>query len=293
MDFYETNNSPISGKTVICGIIGDPVEHTLSPAMHNAAFQNMRLEYVYLPFRVETNNLGRAIQGMRALNIRGLNVTIPHKRAIIATLDEIDPLAEAIGAVNTVVNTGGLIRGYNTDASGFIKSLAAEKVNPNKKNIVVLGAGGAARAIAFILADRGADLTILNRHRETAQGLADWIMKTFRREVKPFELNLENMKISLIKADILVNTTSVGMSPNINETLVPAKLFKPGSVVIDIIYNPYQTLLLTEAADRGAKVISGLEMLVQQGAESFELWTGRKAPVDIMRKAAMKALSNK
>lgn len=284
------NNYPISGKTVVCGIIGDPIAHTISPAMHNAAFLKLNLDSIYIPFKVEADHLIQAIQGMRALNLRGLNVTIPHKKAVISILDEVDPLAELIGAVNTIVNNNGCLKGYNTDASGFIRSLIAEKVQPENKNIVILGAGGAARAVAFILADKGAELTIINRHLEPAQGLAGWLMRNFRREVKALELNNPNLKDALKGADIVINSTSVGMSPQISETLVPARLLKKDLTVIDIVYNPVRTRLLTEASRKGAKTISGLEMLVWQGAAAFELWTGHKAPVEEMRAAAARAL---
>jgi shikimate dehydrogenase len=289
MKFCAANN-PISGKTVVCGIIGDPIEHTISPAMHNAAFQKLNLDYVYLPFRVKTNFISQAICGITALNLRGLNVTIPHKKAVLTFLDEIDPLAEVIGAVNTIVNNDGVLKGYNTDAFGFIRSLTAENIQPEGKNIVILGSGGAARSIAFILADRNSNLTILNRHEASARELANRIMKTFRREAAVLELNDRNLKESLKEAEILVNTTSVGMTPLVEGTLVPSRLLKKSLAVVDIIYNPARTRLLNEAAQRGARVVGGLEMLVWQGAAAFELWTGREAPVEVMKKAAIEAL---
>jgi shikimate dehydrogenase len=290
MKSYAANNYPISGKTVVCGIIGDPVEHTISPVMHNTAFLKLNLDYIYIPFKVEADNLAQAVRGLRALNLRGLNVTIPHKKAVISLLDEVDPLAELIGAVNTIVNNNGCLKGYNTDASGFIRSLTAEKVQPENKNIVILGAGGAARAVAFILADKGAELTIINRHLEPAQGLAGWLERKFRREVKALELNHQNLKEALNGADIVINSTSVGMTPQISETLVPVRLLKKDLTVVDIVYNPVGTRLLTEASRKGAKTISGLEMLVWQGAAAFELWTGHQAPVEEMRTAAIRDL---
>ena len=156
----------ISGKTKICGLIGDPVEHTMSPVMHNAAFEKLGLDYAYLPFRVKPEELPQAVSGLKALNATGFNVTIPHKVAVIPLLDELDPLAEKIGAVNTVVNDNGVLKGYNTDASGFLQALLERRVEPAGKNIVLLGAGGAARAIAYILAERNVHLTILNRREE-------------------------------------------------------------------------------------------------------------------------------
>jgi shikimate dehydrogenase len=282
----------ISGKTKICGLIGDPIEHSMSPAMHNAAFKNRGLDYVYLPFRVAKTRLGEAILGIKALNIRGLNVTIPHKVSVIPLLDELDPLAEKIGAVNTIINNDGVLKGYNTDAHGFLRAMLEQDIEPDGKSIVMLGAGGASRAISFILAERGANLVILNRQLELdwAVKLGNSISRTFGREVKALELNEQNLAPVLRKANILVNTTSVGMSPNTNETPIPARLLESDLVVFDIVYNPVKTKLLTEAESAGAKAISGLEMLVWQGALAFEMWTGLTAPLEIMRKATIRAL---
>ncbi|MFC2071895.1 shikimate dehydrogenase [Chloroflexota bacterium] len=282
----------ISGKTRICGLIGDPVEHSMSPVMHNAAFRELGIDFLYVPFRVKAEELGKAIEGMRALNIKGLNVTIPHKVNVIGFLDELDPLAEKIGAVNTIVNDDGALKGYNTDASGFLQALLKRGVEPAEKNVVLLGAGGAARAVSFILAERGARLVILNRPEELdwAKELAGGISQTFSQEVAALELNRDNLIGALGKADILVNATSVGMSPNTDETPVTADLLKPGLVVFDIVYNPIKTRLLREAETAGAKTISGLDMLIWQGALAFEKWTGQKAPVELMQKEAIKAL---
>ncbi len=282
----------ISGKTKVCGIIGDPIEHTMSPVMHNAAFKNMGLDYVYLPFRVKPEELGKAIGGMRALNIRGLNVTIPHKVAVIQFLDELDPLADKIGAVNTIMNDNGVLRGYNTDATGFLQALRERGVEPKGKSVVILGAGGASRAISFILAERGAHIVILNRLLELdwAKELASRILQTFAKEVEALELNRKNLAKALEKADILVNATSVGMSPNVSETPVTPDLLRPNLVVYDIVYNPIKTRLQREAEVAEATVISGLDMLVWQGALAFEKWTGRKAPVNLMKEEAIKLL---
>ncbi len=281
----------ISGKTRCCGIIGDPVEHTMSPAMHNAAFNKLGLDYVYLPFLVKPEELGRAIQGMRALNIRGLNVTIPHKAAVIQFLDELDGLAARIGAVNTIVNDSGVLRGYNTDAAGFLQALLEKGIDPKGKNVVILGAGGASRAISFILAGKGAKLTILNRTPSKAVECARVISRIFPTQARALELNTENLAKIVRKADMLVNTTSIGMSPDANETLVASALIRPGLVVFDIVYNPVKTRLLGEAEKAGAATISGLEMLLWQGALAFEKWTGLKAPVELMREELIKGLT--
>jgi len=283
-------NRVISGKIRICGIIGDPLEHTMSPVMHNAAFREMGVDYLYVPFPVKKEKLGKAIEGMRALNIRGLNVTIPHKVAVIQFLDELDDLADKIGAVNTIVNDDGVLRGYNTDATGFLQALLERGIEPKGKNVVVLGAGGASRAISFILAERGSNLVILNKTLDKAREWASRISKSFKKEVKALKLDRENLAGALSKADILVNATSVGMSPNIDETPVTSSLLKPDTIVFDTVYNPIKTRLQREAEEAGATTISGLDMLIWQGALAFELWTGLKAPVELMREEVIKVL---
>jgi shikimate dehydrogenase len=287
-------NKMISGKTRICGVIGDPIEHTMSPVMHNAAFAQLGLDYVYVPFHVKKEDLDRAIKGMRSLHIRGLNVTIPHKVAVIPLLDRIDPAAEKIGAVNTIVNDNGMLTGYNTDASGFLQALLEQKFEPKGKKAVILGAGGASRAISYILAQNGANLVILNRELELdwAEDLAQWLSQVFRNRVKARELDEENLAASLEEADILVNATSVGMKPGSGETPVSPRLFRPALVVFDIVYNPLQTRLLREAEEAGCNTIAGIDMLAWQGALALEMWTGQKAPVDLMRREAIKALGN-
>ena len=283
-------NRKITGKTQVCGVIGDPIEHTLSPVIQNAAFGETGLDYVYLPFRVKKEELGKAIQGMRALNIRGLNVTIPHKVEVMRYLDKIDPLAKEIGAVNTIVNTEGTLKGYNTDASGFLMALEMAEFKVEKKKIVILGAGGAARAISFILTDKGAYLRIINRTLDAAREISDRMENTFRKQVEVLELTNNNLKTALKEADLLVNTTSVGMLPQPDDTLIPNGLLRPDMMVADIIYNPLKTRLLTEAASKGARVMGGMDMLVCQGAAAFELWTGQKAPLKKMSAAAYTAM---
>ncbi len=285
-------DSVVSGKTSLCGLIGDPVEHSMSPAMHNAAFREVGIDYLYVPFRVKKEELGKAIEGMRALNIKGLNVTIPHKVDVLQFLDELDHLAEQIGAVNTIVNDDGVLRGYNTDGAGFLQALLERGIEPAGKNVVIMGAGGASRAISFILADRGTHLVILNRLLELdwAKELASRISQTFNKEVEALELNRENLARVLDKAEILVNATSVGMSPNIDQTPVDSDLLRPGLVVFDIVYNPIKTRLLREAEAAGAETIGGLDMLIWQGAIAFEKWTGLKAPVELMKEEAIRLL---
>ena len=285
----------VTGNTGVCGLIGDPVAHSISPEMHNAAFRALGLGYVYLPFRVKPVDLEKAIDAIRALNIRGLNITIPHKVNVMRYLDELEPLAEKIGAVNTVVNNNGKLKGYNTDAAGFIQALTAAGVQPLKRKVALLGAGGAARAIAFVLAENGAELSILNRKQELdwAEKLAAGVNKAYHNSFRAMEMNEKNIKKVLGKADILVNATSVGMLPNVDETPVSADLLRPALLVYDVVYNPIETKLLKEAKLAGAGTIGGLDMLVGQGAIAFELWMGEKAPVEVMKIAAVEALRHR
>jgi len=244
--------SRISAKTKVCGVIGDPVEHTMSPVMHNAAFKKLGMDYRYLPFRVSKEELGRTIADMRALNIRGLNVTIPHKVAVIPFLDKLDPLAEEIDAVNTIVNDDGVLTGYNTDATGFLQALLDNGVEPEGKRVVILGAGGASRAISFILAEKGARLVILNRRLNRAKELARSISRS-SKDIAALKLDEANLAKAMEGAEVLVNATSVGMSPDTGETPLPARLLKPGLVVFDIVYNPVRTRLLREAEAAGPR----------------------------------------
>jgi len=284
----------ISGETKICALIGDPVEHTMSPVMHNTAYEKLGLDYIYIPFRVTPEQLEQAVDGLRALNVRGFNVTIPHKVTIIPMLDGLDPIAEKIGAVNTVVNTDGELRGYNTDADGFLKALLEWGIEPGGKNVVVLGAGGAARAVTYILADKVGSLAILNRQEELdwAENIAELIEEDFGRVVRVLELRDEFLAEALQKADILVNATSVGMSPAGDKSPVPAGLLRKDLVVFDVVYNPINTRLLNEAKAAGARTISGIDMLAWQGALAFEKWTGQAAPTDLMKKEAAKMLES-
>ncbi len=282
--------SMITGKTVLCGLIGDPIAHSLSPLMYNAAFQKLGLDYVYVAFCVRAEELPAAVAGMRALHMRGWNVTMPHKVAVMPLLDGLDTRAQQFGAVNTVVNDGGILKGYNTDADGFLRALQEGGVAPGGKRVVLLGAGGAARAIARVLVESDARLVIINRSLEHAEKLAGEISRISRQEIKALQLSEMNLEKMLADADILVNTTSVGMVPGVDETPVPARLLRSSLVVNDIIPNPAQTRLLREAEAIGAHTISGVEMLLWQGVLAFEKWTGQPAPVAVMRRALLRAL---
>ncbi len=287
-------NKEISGKTQVCALIGDPVEHTMSPAMHNAACAELGLDYAYIPLLVRPECLSDAVCGLRALNVRGFNVTIPHKVKIVPHLDGLDPMAERIGAVNTVVNNGGELTGYNTDAAGFLAALRERGCVPRGQRVALVGAGGAARAIAHVLAENGAEITILNRRKEMdwAHEIAGLVADNFKKKVEVLELNETNLKKALHGAALVVNATSLGMTPHADATPVPAALLNADQTVFDIVYNPVETRLLREAAAAGAVTVNGVDMLAWQGALAFRMWTGRDAPVDLMRREAMRMLKD-
>ena len=279
----------IKGSTNIVGLIGHPVEHSFSPPMHNAAFDELGMDYAYVAFDVNPKNLQSAIEGAKSLNIRGFNVTIPHKIEVMQFLDEIDEVASLIGAVNTIDFKN--LKGYNTDGIGAVKAI--EEVSSIKnKNVVVAGAGGASRAISFYLAKYGAEsLTILNRNVDKAQGLAGDVSDSgLINDVNAGSIS--EIGRYLANADILVDTTPIGMHPNIDDA--PIALvgdMHEDLVVFDAVYNPNETVLLKEAIKAGAKPVHGIKMLLYQGAESFRIWTGRDAPVDAMEKALKDTLN--
>jgi shikimate dehydrogenase len=277
----------ITGKTFLVGIIGDPVEHSLSPLMHNAAFKHLEMDYVYVPFHVKRGKLGGAIGGARSMGIKGLNVTIPHKTDVISYLDELDQAARLIGAVNTIKFTENTAKGYNTDGVGAVKAL--EEITAVKdKKVVIMGAGGAARAISFQLILNGiGGLYIANRTLKKAAQLAADIGS--KLEFSPKVISLKEMELS--STDILINTTPVGMYPHQNQPpLVRSDQMHPELVVNDVIYNPLKTALLEEAEKAGAQTVNGTKMLIYQGLESFRIWTGVTPPVEVFAKGLMKTL---
>ena len=280
----------ISGKTKVCAIIGDPVEHSLSPIIHNAAFKELGLNLVYVAFTVTTRELQTAILGAKSLGLWGLNVTMPHKNAVMNYLDEVDSTAKSIGAVNTVINNNGRLIGYNTDGNGTMIALQENGVYLKEKKLVLIGAGGTAKAIAYQAAQDVEELVILNRTPEKAKKLAEMLQKRFGKKVKGAALSSEVLEEELETTDILVNATSVGMDPDVNSSPVPLSLLRRDLCVMDIVYNPLETRLAADAKSVGAKVVSGIEMLIYQGAVAFEIWTNCLAPVEVMRKAALNEL---
>jgi len=269
----------ITAKTKMCVIIGNPVEHSLSPAMHNAAYEALGIDnqFVFAAAKVKVEDVKKVVEAVRVMGIRGLTCTIPHKLEVMKYLDEIDLIAQKIGAVNTVVNDDGVLRGYNTDWLGVVTPLK-KVVKLKGKKVAILGAGGAARAMSYGAMAEGAKLKIFNRDFEQAKSLA----QEFEGEAGDFSEIRE-----LIDFDIIMNATPVGMTPRENQTLVPEELFNANQVVFDAVYTPRETRLLREAKLRGAKIITGLEMLLYQGTAQFELYTKRKAPVEVMRRVLL------
>ena len=276
----------ISGTTRVLGVIGDPVAHTASPAMHNAALRALDLDYVYAAFRVDPAALSEALAGMRALGMVGLNVTVPHKQAVMAHLDEISAEAQSIGAVNTIANRDGRLVGYNTDAFGIVQSLKADGgLDPLPPKVVLLGAGGAARAVLYALLarDEVEEVLLLNRTVEKAAALAGDLDSAGKVRVGSLA---ETGPIG--DAGLLINATALGMQPRDDVSpLADPSCLHEHMLVADIVYNPPETVLMRQAAAAGASAINGLGMLAWQGARSFEIWTGVEPPVEAMIAAAL------
>ena len=270
----------INGKTKIIGIIGKNIENSLSPLIHNQIILKHSLNFCYLPFQVTETNLAKTIQGIKTLDIRGVNITFPYKEKVIEFLDELEESARRIGAVNTIVNNKGFLTGYNTDVIGFKKGLQEdEKFVIKEKKAVILGAGGAARAVVYaLLEEEIEEICIFNRTLEKAKKIKQDLSSFFpKSRISVFPLEKEDLKDKIEKAHLLVNTTSIGMAPRVDNTPLPdEKFFHPNLLVYDLIYHPAKTLFLRQAERAGAKIINGLPMLVYQGIESFYLWTGLK-----------------
>ena len=277
--------SIIDAKTRLCALIGDPVEHSLSPAIHNAAFQHVGLNYVYLAFKVQ--DVEGAIRGIRALtSIRGISVTIPHKVAVLPYLDSVAPTAQNIGAVNTIVAGDGILTGYNTDASGALQALRAAGGLPDGGRFLLLGSGGAARAIAFGLCMEAkiSSLTILAVIDEERQALARDLRDKTGAAINERPLSEDTLKRHIPENQVLIHCTPVGMSPRTSESCVPKHLLNHSLIVMDIVYNPFETRLLVEARQAGCRIIRGMEMFLHQAIGQFELWTKHPAPVEVMRR---------
>jgi len=272
----------VTGRTKIIGIFGYPVEHTLSPAMHNAAFEHLGLDYCYLPFLVRPDALQQAVEALRALSLVGVNITVPHKEAVLPFLDEVDSEAAFIGAVNTLVNKDGRLTGYNTDGRGFMLSLASRGIEVSGRKILLVGAGGAARAVSYYLSAKAEKLVIYNRGREKLRRLVDDLSKVRENVSATEEL------CGIEQFDIIVNATSLGLKPDDPLPFDPKPL--TGShVVCDLIYR--DTPLLVTADRQGCVAVNGLGMLLYQGVLAFELWTSLAAPVEVMKKALLSGMN--
>ncbi len=282
-----------SCETKVFGIFGDPIHHSLSPQMHHAAFEDLNLPHVYLSFHITPDRLKEAVDAIRVLGIDGINVTIPHKEKIIPYLDEIDPTAQKIGAVNTIKNKNGHLIGFNTDGLGFVASLHEAGIDPAKQAILLIGAGGAAKGVAMALLSAGSrEIHICARRKTAAEALANRLRKHSAQTTITARAYTPGSDISLQteKPILLINTTPLGMKDN---DILPFPISKIDSewVVADLIYRPYETPLLLAAKKMGATTIPGLGMLLHQGALAFEIWTDLKAPTKAMSQALWRAFS--
>lgn len=285
----------MNAKTKLFCVIGDPIEHSMSPVMHNAVFEQMKLNCAYAAFRVEKNNLGDAIKGMRALGIAGVNVTIPHKVEVMKYLDGLSEEARIIGAVNTIKIDSQLV-GHNTDGVGALWAMRNARADPRGKKVLILGSGGAARAIAVTLALQGEvdSLRVLGIEDAERERLVRDIKTETDCNVTGARLDKVRLEGDIEKADLLIHCTPIGMHPKVDETLVTADMMRSELEVMDIVYNPMQTKLLKEAKRAGVRAaIGGVEMFVNQGAESLRIWLGIDPPVDLMRKVVAKELERK
>ncbi len=271
----------ISGKTKQLGIIGYPVEHSFSPKMHNFISGLTNNDYIYSAWSVKPEMLEAALNGIRALNIRGINVTAPHKIEVMKYLDDIDPQAVRLGSVNTVVNCGGKLHGYNTDAEGFLAALRSEGIYVKDKNVLFLGAGGVVKPTLLRLTEeQPRSITVVNRTKAKVMAIAETV-----HDITGYGISTE---VGNTKFDIVVNTTSAGMEPQVDSLPIDAleefddlSFIDESTAVVDMIYNPEETLFLREAKKRGAKTMNGLSMLIYQGIIAYELFTGEKLPENI------------
>ena len=286
-----TSQPAISPTTKLCAIIGDPVAHSLSPAIHNAAFTALGLDFVYVAFQVK--DLKNALAGMRALNnFRGMSVTIPHKIEAMDHMDHIAPVDRRIGSINTIINDNGRLSGLGTDGPGALKALTDAGVSVDGKNVLILGSGGAARAIAFSLVHHTQleRLTLLDIDTAQLTQLAADLSTHSQAMVASHPLNSRSLAAAMAEAHVIIHCTPVGMHPETEASLVPPELFQPHQVLFDIVYTPLETRLLTQAKASGLTVISGVEMFIHQAVLQFEQFTGKPAPVEIMRRVVMKQL---
>jgi shikimate dehydrogenase len=275
----------IDAKTQVCAVFGHPVGHSLSPELHNAAFDALQLPYVYVAHDVQPGSVGRALDGIRVMGYRGLSVTIPHKVEAMQGVDEVDPIAQGIGCINTVVNDDGRLIGYNSDGLGALGALRDAGADPQDQEVLVLGSGGAARAIAVTLAREAppARMQILGIKMDELDRLVRDVDDCGTTPATGRELTDAALRSAVAEASILLHCSPIGMHPKEDQSLVPAGLLREGLVVFDAVYNPRRTRLLQDAEAAGCRTIEGLEMFLGQAYVQFELWTGQSAPRDVMR----------
>jgi shikimate dehydrogenase len=281
----------IGPSTMLCALIGNPVGHSMSPAIHNRAFAELGLDYVYVAFRVE--DVRGAVAGMRALgNFRGMSVTIPHKVSIIKHLDEVAEVDRGIGSVNTVVNDRGRLQGFGSDGPGALQALHDAGVGVAGRNVTILGSGGAARAIAFSLASKAkpASIALLGVVELELRALARDLVRKAGAKATCALLEPKTLEARLAETQVLIHCTPIGMHPHTGSSVVPKALLHRDLAVMDIVYNPLRTKLLADAEARGLQTVSGVEMFVNQAVIQFELWTGKKAPRDAMRTVVLEHL---
>lgn len=289
MRLKRTANASLQGDTRLVGVFGWPVAHSLSPAMHNAAFAALEMSFAYVPFAVRPEALETALRGLEPLGVVGVNLTIPHKERALPLMDEATGEARRVGAVNTVHCVEGRLIGDNTDGHGFHEPLREMGFEVAGRGALIVGAGGAARSVTFRLAEAGARITLANRTIERAERLAEAVAEAtgVRPDVIPLE-DVEKVARALRGAELLVQTTKVGMHPDATAPPpVPVEALHPDLLVYDLVYNPLETELLRQARRRGCRTLTGVKMLVFQGAAAFERWTGRRPPTDVMEKAVL------
>lgn len=273
----------ITSHTKILCVIGHPIEHSMSPTMWNPALQELELDYMYIAFDVHPDSLEKAINGIRSLGITGVNVTIPHKKAVIKYIDEVDPIALKIGAINTIKNEEGILKARNTDAGGAKKSLLDMGFHISGKNILILGSGGVSRSIAYILAEEANKIVLTDLIEERAMTVANEIRTNMKVDIEGKLNNRDNIREDIKKADILINATPIGMYPKVDETPISRDLLHDDLFVFDVVYNPLETRLMKEAAEIGCVTLGGLDMLVNQGILAFEWWLNKKPNKDLMK----------
>lgn len=284
----------LSPATQLCGIIGNPVAHSMSPTLHNRAFSELGLDYVYLAFRVDSGNVGRVLNGMRVMdNFRGLSVTIPHKVEVVSCVDDISEADRGIGSINTIINDNGRLRGLGSDGPGARQALLDNGLQPAGSRVVIIGTGGAARAIAFDLAfnAKPEKLILMGVMKEELSQLTRDIAEKTDVAIDGVLIDDASLSRVVSESTILINATPVGMHPKVDQSVVPTQLLHSGLGVMDIVYNPLSTKLLSDAKKQGLITVSGLEMFVNQAVIQFESWTGCVAPKEAMREVVLQKLT--